>query len=268
MDQTFLQQLYESHRDTRDVPSPEQVCKVIDGLLGLLFPELSDRHFAGYRDFELQFNSVRLDLHTVLTKLGDSLPGGAERVERDFLDSLPAIHALLIQDAQSIHQGDPAALSVREVIRTYPGFYAIAVYRLAHELLRLGVPLMPRILAEHAHSRTGVDIHPAAIIGARFCIDHGTGIVIGETVEIGDDVKIYQGVTLGALSVEKTMAMTKRHPTIEDRVIIYAGATILGGDTVIGHDSVVGGNVWITKSLPPFSKIYFQLPHKQTTSHG
>ncbi|RME99339.1 MAG: serine acetyltransferase, partial [Bacteroidetes bacterium] len=131
-------------------------------------------------------------------------------------------------------------------------------HRLAHVFSQLGVPLIPRVLSEHAHTRTGVDIHPAATIGHRFCIDHGTGIVIGETAHIGNDVKIYQNVTLGALSVKKEMAKTKRHPTIEDRVIIYAGTTILGGDTVIGHDSIIGGNNWIIESVPPHSRIYFR----------
>jgi serine O-acetyltransferase len=120
------------------------------------------------------------------------------------------------------------------------------------------VPLIPRILTEHAHGQTGIDIHPGATIGQRFCIDHGTGLVVGETVVIGDEVKLYQGVTLGALSVRKEMAQTKRHPTIEDRVVIYSGATILGGDTVIGHDSIIGGNTWITESIPPFSRLYYQ----------
>ena len=258
MNRPFLKQLFQTHHSTRDVPSPAAVCKVIDGLLALLFPELADRHFANYRDFEQQFNRVRLDLYTLLTRLEESLAGSAEEVEQDFLDRLPEVHRLLLEDANAILHGDPAAQSIREVIRTYPGFYAIAVYRVAHELYQLQVPLMPRILTEHAHSRTGIDIHPAARIGARFCIDHGTGVVIGETVEIGRDVKIYQGVTLGALSVAKEMAKTKRHPTIEDRVVIYAGATILGGDTVIGHDSIIGGNVWVTKSVPPHTKLYYQ----------
>ena len=154
--------------------------------------------------------------------------------------------------------GDPAAKDEFEVIRAYPGFYAIAMYRIAHQLLLLEVPLIPRILTEWAHARTGIDIHPGARIGEFLYIDHGTGTVIGETTVIGDHVKLYQGVTLGALSVEKYMADTKRHPTIEDRAIIYSGATILGGDTVIGHDCVIGGNVWLTRSVPPHSTVYHQ----------
>ncbi|MFZ6010431.1 MAG: serine O-acetyltransferase, partial [Bacteroidota bacterium] len=162
------------------------------------------------------------------------------------------------QDITAMYEGDPAAKSRNEVIRTYPGFYAISAYRIANELHRLGVQGIPRIITEHAHSKTGIDIHPAAAIGRYFCIDHGTGIVIGETAVIGDHVKVYQGVTLGALSVSKEDAEKKRHPTLEDHVVVYAGATILGGDTVIGHHSIVGGNVWLTNSLPPHSKIYYQ----------
>ena len=158
----------------------------------------------------------------------------------------------------SMYEGDPAAKSESEVVRTYPGFYAIAAYRLAHELHLLGVEGIPRVITEFAHSKTGIDIHPAAKIGEHFCIDHGTGVVIGETTIIGNHVKIYQGVTLGALSVDKSDAEKKRHPTIEDRVVIYAGATILGGETTIGHDSIIGGNVWLTQSVPPQSKIYYQ----------
>ncbi|MEL7147946.1 MAG: serine acetyltransferase, partial [Bacteroidota bacterium] len=158
----------------------------------------------------------------------------------------------------AMYNGDPAAKSKSEVIRTYPGFYAIAAYRIANALYRLNVPLLPRVITEHAHGKTGIDIHPAAQIGDHFCIDHGTGVVIGETTVIGEHVKIYQGVTLGALSVDKRDATTKRHPTIGREVVIYAGATILGGKTIIGDRSVVGGNVWLTKSIPADSKIYYQ----------
>jgi serine O-acetyltransferase len=157
-----------------------------------------------------------------------------------------------------MYTGDPAARSRSEVIRTYPGFYAISAYRVAHKLVELGVPGIPRIITEHAHSRTGIDIHPEARIGNHFCIDHGTGVVIGETTVIGNHVKIYQGVTLGALSVNKEDAQRKRHPTLEDNVVVYAGATILGGETVIGQGSIIGGNVWLTRSVPAGSKIYYQ----------
>lgn len=170
----------------------------------------------------------------------------------------PSILDTLTYDANFIYQNDPAAHSLEEVLLAYPGFFAIAHYRIANLLHLAGVNLLPRIITEYAHSKTGIDIHPAATIGRQFCIDHGTGIVIGETTIIGERVKLYQGVTLGALSVSKGLMATKRHPTIEDDVIIYAGSTILGGDTVIGHDSVIGGNVWLIKSVPPFSMVYHE----------
>lgn len=173
-----------------------------------------------------------------------------------FFERFPEIYEKLEEDAQFIFENDPAAKSVEEVMFSYPGFFAIAVYRFSHELEKHGVPLVPRIWTELAHSRTGIDIHPGATIGSKFFIDHGTGIVIGETTNIGNEVKIYQGVTLGALSVTKDLQNEKRHPTIEDRVVIYANATILGGDTVIGKDSLIGGNVWITESVSANSVVF------------
>lgn len=182
----------------------------------------------------------------------------AERMASDFLARIAAIRDMLALDAQAAYDGDPAAKSIAEIIYCYPGFYAVSVYRIAHELLVLGVPLMPRIMAEYAHSFTGCDIHPGAKIGKSFFIDHATGVVIGETCHIGDNVKIYQGVTLGALSFPKdergrVIKGLKRHPTIEDSVTIYANATILGGDTVIGEGSTVGGNTFVTQSIAPHS---------------
>ena len=177
------------------------------------------------------------------------------------LQNIPAIRALLSKDVLAAFQGDPAAQGVEEIIFSYPSIEAITTHRIAHELHVQGVPMLPRIMAEHAHSRSGIDIHPGAAIGESFFIDHGTGVVIGETCTIGDDVKIYQGVTLGALSVERVAGAsrgTKRHPTIEDNVTIYAGATILGGKTIIGAGSVIGGNVWLVESVPPGSHITFQ----------
>jgi serine O-acetyltransferase len=171
---------------------------------------------------------------------------------------IPVIYDVLLTDIQAMVDGDPAATTDYEVIRTYPGFYAMAFYRLAHGLLQEKVPLIPRILTEYAHSKTGIDIHPGATIGPYFFMDHGTGIVIGETCVIGERVKLYQGVTLGALSVAKSMASTKRHPTIEDGAVIYSGATILGGETIVGKDAVIGGNVWLTRSVAPNTKIYHQ----------
>jgi serine O-acetyltransferase len=177
-------------------------------------------------------------------------------VSDTFFDELSDTFDLLIKDAEAILTFDPAAGSLEEVVIAYPGFYAIAIHRLAHILYNNGVLILPRILSEYAHSRTGIDIHPGAQIGESFFIDHGTGIVIGETTIIGANVKIYQGVTLGALTVEKGTTHGQRHPTIQDNVIIYSGSTILGGKTTVGHDSVIGGNVWLTESVPPFSVVY------------
>jgi serine O-acetyltransferase len=177
---------------------------------------------------------------------------------KEFKETLPYLYELLTKDAIAIYEGDPAAKSVEEVIICYPGFYAILVYRIAHELDKLSISIIPRMLTEYSHSKTGIDIHAKAKIGESFCIDHGTGIVIGETTEIGKSVKIYQAVTLGAISVSKTNAGKKRHPTIEDNTVIYVGSTILGGNTIIGHDSTIGGNVWLTHSVDPFSIILNQ----------
>jgi serine O-acetyltransferase len=224
----------------------------------MLFPELATRRYDSERAFRQDYESYRLKLFNILDTMRETLPLPPEELEDRFLDQLPQLHERLLGDAHAILAGDPAATDLTEVVRTYPGFYAIAVYRIAHAFQQLETPLIPRVLSERAHSQTGIEIHPAARIGERFCIDHGTGVVIGETVTIGDDVKVYQGVTLGALSVQKEMAKTKRHPTIEDRVVIYAGATILGGETRIGHDSIIGGNTWIVKSVPPHSRIYYQ----------
>ena len=186
--------------------------------------------------------------------------GWCQRTVMELLEQLPELRELLHEDVCAAYSNDPAAASVEEIVFSYPGVIAITAYRISNALHRLGVPMIPRILTEHAHERTGVDIHPGATIGRRFFIDHGTGVVIGATSHIGDDVKIYQGVTLGALSVRNdhkdVVEVLKRHPTLEDRVTVYAGATILGGDTVIGADSVIGGNVWLVKSVPPNSKIY------------
>lgn len=173
-----------------------------------------------------------------------------------FLNTLPSIKKTLLIDAGFMFESDPAAKDIIEVIAIYPGFFAVYCYRLAHALDKLSVPLLPRMITEYAHKVTGIDIHPGATIGSPFSIDHGTGIVIGETTIIGDFVKLYQGVTLGALSVDKSKASKKRHPTIEDNVILYAGSTILGGETIVGRNSIIGGNVWLTESVAPFSVVY------------
>lgn len=174
----------------------------------------------------------------------------------EFLDVFPSIKKTLLDDAGFILKSDPAAESLEEVIAIYPGFFAIYCYRIAHSLYLASIPLLPRLITEYAHKITGIDIHPGAEIGSPFSIDHGTGIVIGETAVIGNNVKLFQGVTLGALSVDKSKASTRRHPTIEDNVILYAGSTILGGSTVVGKNSIIGGNVWLTESVVPFSIVY------------
>ena len=180
----------------------------------------------------------------------------AALVVEEFFEELPRIRLILEKDLEAAVRGDPAAMSDNEVILSYPGFQAISVHRIAHFFWMRQVPLIPRMMSELVHGRTGIDIHPGAVIGESFFIDHGTGVVIGETTVIGKNVKLYQGVTLGALSVKKEESGRKRHPTIEDDVTIYANATILGGETIIGQGSVIGGSVWITQSVPPGSKIY------------
>src|SRR5258708_24762581 len=183
----------------------------------------------------------------------------------DLLARLPGLRLLLEQDVTAAYEGDPAARGFHEIIFCYPGLEAVTVYRIAHELWGLGVPLIPRMMTEYAHSKTGIDIHPGATVGRRFFIDHGTGVVIGETTHIGDGVKIYQGVTLGALSFPrdesgKILRNVQRHPTIEDEVVIYANATILGGKTVIGHHSVVGSSAWITPGIAPDPTVTIEDP--------
>ena len=184
----------------------------------------------------------------------------AREITTQLFERLPDVADRVAEDAEAAYDGDPAATGCEEIILAYPGFRAIFTFRIAHELHRLGVPLIPRMMTEFAHQETGVDIHPGATIGSRFFIDHGTGVVIGETTEIGDRVKLYQGVTLGALSFPKDergrlIRGTKRHPTVEDDVVVYAGATILGGTTVVGRGSVVGGSVWLTSSVPPGTRV-------------
>lgn len=208
---------------------------------------------------ELDALAERLDRQLRDLPLGELDPRTV--IER-FVRRLPAVRALLAEDVEAAFEGDPAAKSFAEILMAYPAIQAIASHRIAHELHAQGVPMIPRIITEYAHQRTGIDIHPGATIGRRFFIDHGTGVVIGETAEIGDRVKLYQGVTLGALSTRQVEALRgrKRHPTIEDDVIIYSGATILGGETVIGRNTVIGGNVWLTHSVPPDSIVTLEAP--------
>ena len=232
-----------------------RVAEWIRSLMDTLFPQAAEQTPATARDVRDALDASAAELRSLLRPLEDEIDDPAE-IAAAFFRSLPEIHRQLMIDATAIERGDPAAESVDEVVLAYPGFLAIAVYRIAHRFSELGVPLLPRVLTEWAHEKTGIDIHPGATLGHPVIIDHGTGIVIGETAEIGNNVKLYQGVTLGALSVNKSLASTKRHPTIENDVVIYANATILGGETVIGRGSVIGGNVWITASVPPNSIVY------------
>jgi len=208
--------------------------------------------------------AIRDELEDIISCLMPDADSKA--VVADFIAKIPSIRSTLDSDVQAAYEGDPAATSRMEVVVSYPGLYAVTVHRLAHELYLQKVPILPRVMSEIAHSKTGIDIHPGATIGEGFFIDHGTGVVIGETTVIGRNVKLYQGVTLGALSFPKDkktgilMKGHKRHPNVEDNVVIYAGATILGGDTVIGHDSEIGGNVWLMESIPPHSRVYNKPP--------
>lgn len=231
--------------------------RFIDNLIYFLFPFKIDKKCT-LPLIELNLAQLQLDLKDILTPLEPILTKPVNDLSLKFFSDIPQIYESLIKDAQLFVDFDPAARSRESVILYYPGFYAIAVYRLSHSLCTLDIPYLPRMISEYAHSKTGIDIHPGAVIGEHFFIDHGTGIVIGETTHIGNNVKIYQGVTLGAVSVDKSMKGKKRHPTLEDNVIVYSGSTILGGDTIIGHDSIVGGNVWLTKSVPPFSIVYHE----------
>ncbi len=258
MEHNFLKELYTINQGCPSCPSPAAVAVFFEDLLGILFPDFDKKEFSSYEAFELHAGHLKLSLREILARNPERGNTDTSTITDRFFAELPQIRALIESDAQAMFDGDPAARSVTEVVRSYPGFYAIAAYRIAHALRQMGVQLIPRIIAERAHSRTGIDIHPGATIGKSFCIDHGTGVVIGETSHIGAHVKVYQGVTLGGLSVDKADAEVKRHPTIEDYVVIYAGATILGGQTVIGAHSVIGGNVWLTRSVPPHTKVYYK----------
>jgi serine O-acetyltransferase len=223
--------------------------------LALLFTQFA-------RDVRVSARDVREEALALETLLQEALrivvaADRADVVAREFLNMLPHIHDALEDDATAIFLGDPAAQNREEVIQAYPGFLATAVHRLAHELFLREVPVLPRLLSEWSHRETGIDIHPGATIGRSFAVDHGTGVVIGESAVIGDGVRIYQGVTLGALAVAKKFAHKKRHPTLGNNVIVYANATILGGNTEIGEGSIIGGNVWLTQSVPPRSIVQF-----------
>lgn len=238
-----------------DVPSTEPSRQFIDNLIHALFP-LRKNCAVEEGEIAIELDRSAVKLRELLYSIRRSLDRSPQEVADQFFERVPEAFEMLAVDAEAVTKYDPASSCVEEIILCYPGFYAVTVYRLAHILYQLKVPILPRILAEYAHEKTGIDIHPGAQIGSPFFIDHGTGVVIGETAVIGREVRIFQGVTLGALTVERSMANTKRHPTIEDHVVIYAGSTILGGETVIGHHTVVGGNTWITESILPHSVVY------------
>ncbi|WP_413513622.1 serine O-acetyltransferase [Myroides odoratus] len=250
----FIQELLYKNESTNAFLDKKRMEKFTDTLFHFLF-QLEDKRYYSEQAINIRLNTLKNELISILFSINTN-EDRSHYLANDFFEALPSIYALLNTDATAILENDPAATCLQEVHIAYPGFYAIAIYRFAHQLQKQDVRLLPRIWTEYAHNKTGIDIHPAASIGSHFCIDHGTGIVIGETCVIGTNVKIYQGVTLGAISVSKDKANTRRHPYIEDNVVIYSGATILGGDTLIGHDSVIGGNVWLTKSVDPNSIIY------------
>ena len=258
-----------------NLPDRESIISIVRGLEELLFPGYlenipTDKESLKKITAEKMFNLSKALILEVEKSLAfsariDGLNSGskgchaaATLVVDEFFEELPKIRSILTKDLEAAVLGDPAAMSLDEVILSYPGFQAIAVQRMAHFFWKRQVPLIPRMMSEMIHRRTGIDIHPGAEIGESFFIDHGTGVVIGETTVIGKNVKLYQGVTLGALSVKKEESGYKRHPTIEDDVTIYANATILGGETIIGQGSIIGGSVWITHSVPPSSKIYMK----------
>jgi serine O-acetyltransferase len=241
----------------RNVPSMIKAHAFTDNIINFLFPFKVDRKCT-LPQIELNLAQLQINFKDLLGPMVKILDRPVNQICDEFFEEVPSIYRSLMDDAHHFLDFDPAARSVESVILYYPGFYGISVYRLANELYHLKVPFLPRMMSEYAHSRTGIDIHPGATIGKHFFIDHGTGIVIGETSSIGDRVKIYQGVTLGATVVDKTMKDKKRHPTIEDDVVIYSGSTILGGNTVVGKGTVIGGNVWLTKSVPAYSIVYHE----------
>lgn len=248
----FARILHEGYSNRKYDIDKKKIEDFIDRFFRFIF-FLEFQRCSELENIELRLNSFKNEFNEILR----SVSYDKNNLKSDlFFESFPKIYQKLENDAQTVLDNDPAANSMEEVMFSYPGFFAIAVYRFAHELAKSEVPLIPRIWTEFAHSKTGIDINPGAKIGDYFFIDHGTGIVIGETTIIGNHVKIYQGVTLGAHSVAKNLQNIKRHPTIEDGVVIYANATILGGDTVIGENALIGGNVWITDSVAPNSVVF------------
>ncbi|MCE5194301.1 MAG: hypothetical protein LLF28_02420 [Nitrospiraceae bacterium] len=268
-----------NHLGQEPIPSRESIIEIIKKASRILYPGYFINTRLDKLGLDYYFGQEVTALFEILSKqitlairhdcLRHNLPcthceeSGHESAIK-FIQQLPQMRSILAKDIRAAYDGDPAAKGYDEVIISYPGLFAITVYRIAHQLYEQKAPLIPRIMTEYAHSQTGIDIHPGAVIGESFFIDHGTGVVIGETTKIGNNVRLYQGVTLGALSLPKNagslLRNKQRHPTIEDDVIIYSGATILGGNTVIGTSSVIGGNVWITESVPPNTQVFMKKP--------
>jgi serine O-acetyltransferase len=276
---TYAECSHINHLGHRPLPSREAVVEILDDLEEILFPGFARRQNLHLGNVEYHVGDLIDGLHDKLSKqiaraLRHDCDPGSEASDLDtvahektiaLLKKLPALRRVLEQDAVAAFVGDPAAKSHHEIVYCYPGLEAVVVYRIAHELLLLGVPLIPRMMTEHAHSKTGIDIHPGARIGPGFFIDHGTGVVIGETCDIGNNVKLYQGVTLGALSFPRDaegniIRGVKRHPTLEEGVVVYANATILGGETIVGHHAVVGSSVWLTQSVEPYTVVTLEKP--------
>ncbi len=255
--------LYQRYLDSSKCVSLSTVNDWMERMMNIVFPTSIEIIFSNEDEFMTHMKDIENSLIQILDCSLRKSSLKATDIAELFFEELPIIQSTLDKDIEAIYLGDPAARSKEEVIRCYPGIRAIAAYRIAHFFNRLNVPILPRMITECAHSQTGIDIHPAAEIDAPFFIDHGTGIVIGATAKIGPHVKMYQGVTLGGLSVKKEDANTKRHPTIEEKVIIYAGATILGGDTVIGANCTIGGNTFITKSVAPDTIVYHKAKNRE-----
>ncbi|MEI9955248.1 MAG: serine acetyltransferase [Ferruginibacter sp.] len=257
MDKTFFKSIVNSKKQQGcslpDVTGARHFVNTLFETLFLCKDQVDNNEF----ELQSQFKKLEGQLQLLLYSVKNDNNYSNEQAAL-FFRAVPELYKKLLLDAAAIYEADPAAKNIDEVFIAYPGFFAISAYRFAHQLQQQKIILLPRVISEYAHNKTGIDIHPSATIGASFSIDHGTGIVIGETTIIGDFVKIYQGVTLGALSVQKEKASEKRHPTIENNVVIYSNATILGGDTIVGHDSVIGGNVWLTKAVQPFSVVVQQ----------
>ncbi len=251
----FISTLFQKkHSGVLNAPDKYVVQDFTNSMFELLSTSSKDI-YNSVDELQKSYTEIRRKFHViVLNTVGDE--AATKRITDYFFNIIPSVYELLLKDAVAILEFDPAANSIEEIFLAYPGFFATAVYRIAHELYQLDLKIPARVIAEYAHTKTGIDIHPGALIGESFVIDHGTGVVIGETAVIGNNVKIYQGVTLGAINVSKQNSAVKRHPTIENNVVIYSGATILGGNTTIGHNSIIGGNVWLTDSIAPHSIVY------------